>query len=418
MANFWTNLFKRNPNPPASAERAEMLAGGSASFTPFSGNAYESDIYRTAVDAIARNAAKLKGKHIIYSGNDGKRVIGDQPLNRVLNMRPNPYMTAYDLIYKLVTHYYLHNNAFAFLQKDERGYLKAIYPLTPTNVEFMTDATGEMYCRFLFSSGHFVTLHQSEVFMARRFFNSNDLLGDTNTAIMPALDLAHTQNEGLESAIKSGATIRGILKYNQVLGAEKLKEEKDAFVRDYLNAQNNGGVAALDSKMDYIPLESNPVTIDDKQLASIKKKIYEYLGISECIVNSTYNEDEWAAFYESIIEPIALQFSLELTEKLFTEREQAFGNTIIFESNRLQFASNVSKTNILKELTPLGLLTINQALEILNLPPVDDGDRRLQTLNVVNAAKADEYQLNKTKKGDEDERNKNSRDSGSTSGEE
>jgi len=43
---------------------------------------------------------------------------------------------------------------------------------------------------------------------------------------------------------------------------------------------------------------------------------------------------------------------------------------------------------------PLGLFTINQALEILNLPPVEDGDKRLQTLNVVNAEKADQYQLN------------------------
>lgn len=134
------------------------------------------------------------------------------------------------------------------------------------------------------------------------------------------------------------------------------------------------------------------MTIDDKQLESVKKKIYEYLGISESIVNSTYTEDEWAAFYESVIEPLSLQFSLELTDKLFTAREQAFGNTIIFESNRLQFASNASKTNILKELVPLGLLTINQGLEILNLPPVEDGDKRLQTLNVVNAELVDQYQ--------------------------
>lgn len=376
---------------PVETYRAEVMAGGST-FTPFSGNAYESDIYRAAIDAIARNAAKLKGKHIIYSKHNNKREQGDQYLNRILQVRPNPYMTAYDLVYKLVTHYYLHNNAYAFLQKDDRGYLQAIYPLSPVNVEFVTDPANEMYLRFLFSSGDQVTLHMSEVLILRRFFNSNDLLGDSNTAIMPALDLAHTQNEGLEESIKSNATIRGILKYNQVLSPEKLKEEKEAFIQDYLTVKNHGGIAALDSKADYTPLTMSQMTIDDKQLESVKKKIYEYLGISESIVNSTYTEDEWAAFYESVIEPLSLQFSLELTDKLFTAREQAFGNTIIFESNRLQFASNASKTNILKELVPLGLLTINQGLEILNLPPVEDGDKRLQTLNVVNAELVDQYQ--------------------------
>ena len=391
MPSLFDKIF-RVLKEPIETQRAEIMSGGAAIFTPFSGNAYESDIYRAAVDAIARNAAKLKGTHVITAPERRKR--GDQHLNRILQVRPNPYMTAYDLIYKLVTHYYLYNNAFAFLQKDDRGNLVAIYPLLPQNVEYLTNATGEMYCRFLFANGQQVTLHFSEVFVARRFFNSNDLLGDTNTAILPTLDLAHTQNEGLQNSIKSNATIRGILKYNQVLSPEKLKEEKEAFINDYLTVGNNGGIAAIDSKYEYVPLELNPVSIDDKQLDSVKKKIYEYLGISESIVNSTYTEDEWAAFYESVLETLALQFSLELTDKLFTEREQAFGNSIIFESNRLQFASNATKTNILKELTPLGLFTINQALEILNLPPVEDGDKRLQTLNVVNADKADQYQLN------------------------
>jgi len=42
---------------------------------------------------------------------------------------------------------------------------------------------------------------------------------------------------------------------------------------------------------------------------------------------------------------------------------------------------------------PYGLLSINQALEILNLPAVQDGDKRLVSLNMVSADKADQYQL-------------------------
>ena len=394
MATWIDRLFNRKTEAPKSAERAEMMSGTTATFTPFSGNAYESNVYRAAVDAIARNAAKLKGKHIVYSKTDSKRLEGDHFLNRLLQTRPNPYMTSYDLIYKLVTHYYLHNNAFAYLQKDDRGNLQGIYPLTARNVEYLTDALGEMYLTFYFGNGKQVTLHISEVLIVRRHFNGNDLMGDSNTAISATLELAHSQNEGLNNSIKSSATIRGILKYNQVLSPEKLKEEKEAFTRDYLSMSNNGGVAAIDNKFDYIPLDVSKTTIDDSQMEVVKKRIYDYLGIGESIVNSTYTEDEWAAFYESVIEPLAVQISLELTDKIFTEREQAFGNTIVFDSNRLQFASNDSKTNILKELVPLGLLTVNQGLEILNLPPVDDGDRRLQTLNVVNADKADQYQLN------------------------
>ncbi len=395
---FLKSIFKNRNKAPTQIERVEVMNGQQAIFTPFSGNAYESDIYRAAVDAIARNAAKLKPTHVITIEDQRNR--GLSTLNRILQVRPNPFMTAYDLIYKLVTHYYLYNNAFAYLQKDDRGNLVAIYPLRPQQMEYVTDPTGELYCKFIFASGKVLILKFIEVFTLRRFFNSNDLLGDSNSAIISTLDLAHAQSQGMEHSIELSATLRGVLKYNQVLSPEKLNAEKEAFIKDYLNISNSGGVAVIDSKAEYIPLDSQSTTIDDKQLQAVKQKIYEYLGISEKIVDSTYDENEWAAFYESVIEPLALQFSLELTEKIFTKREQAFGNSILLEANRLQFASNTTKTNILKELMPLGLFTINQALEILNLPAVEGGDRRVQTLNVVSTDIVDKYQMNKAKEGD------------------
>lgn len=378
------------------------MNGGPAIFTQFSGNAYESDIYRSAVDSIARNVAKLKPVHVVTIERNRKD--GDNYLNRILQVRPNPYMTSYDMIYKIVTHYYLYNNAFAYLQKDENGKLTGIYPLSPVNMEYLTDLTGELYCRFFFAGDKQVTLPFRDVFTIRRFYNSNDLLGDKNTAILNTLDLAHTQNEGIANSIKSSATIKGLLKYNQILSPENLKKEKEEFIKDYLSISNNGGIVALDSKMDYVPLEIKGVAIDNEQMSAVKQKIYDYLGVSEKIVNSTYNEDEWSAFYESVVEALGVQISLELTDKIFTQREQAFGNSILMEANRLQFASNATKVNMIKELMPLGLFTVNQALEILNLPSVEDGERRVQTLNVANTKIVDEYQMNK--KGVKNEGNK------------
>lgn len=374
------------------------MNGSTAQFTAWSGDAYANDIYRGAVDAIARNAAKLKGSHVINYGEHNKKY-PDGRLNHLLQVQPNPYMNAFDMQYKLVTHYYLYNNAFAYLQKDERGNITGIYPVGAVNCEFMTDASGVMYCRFYFRSGKSVTLPYCEIIHLRRNFNDNDLLGDPNSALIPALELAHTQNEGIVNGIKSSANIRGILKFTQIMAPEKLKDEKDRFITDYLSIANDGGVVAVDQKMEYEPLTVSPATIDEKQLAAVQTKIYNYLGVTEKIVNSSYTEDEWAAFYESVLEPIAVQMSLEFTRKVFNDREQSFGNAIMFESGRLQFSSNATKVNLIKELVPYGLLTINQALEILNLPGVEDGDKRLQTLNVVDANKANQYQLGG--KGDE-----------------
>ena len=363
-----------------------------ASFSIYSGDAYSNDVFREGVDAIARNAGRLKGSHVIkYKDHD--RVDGDCQINRLLQVRPNPIMSSYDFMYKLVTRLFLYNNAFAFVDRDDRGVVRGLYPITASNVNLLADQTGRLFCQFTVKNGRQIILAYSDVIHLRRFFNDDEILGADNSAIVPGLELAQTQNEGVIAGIKSGASIRGILKFTQIMSPTKLKEERDAFVNDYLEIGNDGGVVATDQKMDYQPIESKPIILDADQTKALRAKIFSYLGVSEEIVSSNYTEDQFASFYESTIEPIATALSQEMTEKLFTEREQAFGNEIIFESGRLQFTSNQTKVNLIAQLMPMGLLTVNQALEILNLPAVADGDRRLQALNMIDADKANAYQV-------------------------
>ncbi len=53
----------------------------------------------------------------------------------------------------------------------------------------------------------------------------------------------------------------------------------------------------------------------------------------ESLKKDKYDENTWQAVYESVIEPFSIQLSSELTDMIFTEREQAFSNRIIFESS-------------------------------------------------------------------------------------
>lgn len=388
------SIFDKLFNRKKTVTKAQLVREPAVGFSTYGGDAYSNDIFREAVDAIARNAGKLKGSHVIsYADHD--RIDGDCKLNRLLQVRPNKYMSAYDLLYKLTTRLFLYNNAFAYLDRDERGNLRAIYPITATHVNILSDAAGSLFCGFLLRSGKEVVLPYEDVVHLRRFFNESEILGEDNSAISPGIELAQTQNDGVTSAIRAGASIRGILSFTQIMSPSKLKEEKDAFVKDYLELGNDGGVIATDQKMTYTPIESKPVILDADQAREVKTKIYNYLGLTEAIVNSSYTEDEYAAFYESTLEPIAIALSQEFTAKVFSDRAQSFGNSIIFESGRLQFTSNRTKVDLIAQLAPYGLLTINQALEILNLPSVEDGDKRLQALNMIDQSIATEYQLGK-----------------------
>ncbi|KTW21955.1 portal protein [Staphylococcus xylosus] len=390
MPKFLDRLLGLEQLKEEQTKKLELLSNGFTSFSSFSGDAYQNDIYRSAVDSIARHIAKLSGQHVVDNAKEENKV---SKLNRIIQDRPNPYMSGYDFLYKVATQYFLYNNAFILVQKDSMGNLSGLYPLSPSSVEYVVDGANQVYIKCLFKDGEQVTLHIDEVAVLRRHFNSNELLGDDNSAIMSALELAHTQNEGMREAIKNSASIRGIVKYTQALSPSKLKEAKEEFMNNYLTMANNGGVIPVDTSMEYQPLNVSDVQIDTTQIATVKQKIYDYLGISESIVNGSYNEDGWQAFFESIVEPFAIQISSELTEKIFSEREKAFANRIIFESSKLQYASNQSKTNVIKELLPLGVLTINQALDLLNLPRVKDGDERIQSLNYIEKTLAKNYQM-------------------------
>lgn len=385
--NFFSKLFNSKEKEEKQAPALIRIPNGH--FTSWNGNAYESDLFRSAVDAIARNGAKLKATHI------SRMQPNSQHLQRILQVEPNAYMSTYDFLYKLITNLFLTNNAFALLDRDENGQLQGIYPITYSSAESFLDGEGNLFVGFTFKNGRKTQFEYKDLIHLRRHFADNEFLGSDNKALSTVLELDNVQSQGLSATIRNSAVLRGLLKFTQLLSPEKIRIAKENFIRDFLSISNAGGVAVTDVQSEFIPLTSTPATIDPAQLDLVKKKIFDYLGVSEQIISSNYTEDEFSAFYESSIEPLAVQMSLEFTRKIFSERELSVGNQIIFESGRLQFASNKTKVSLIKELLPYGVLTINQSLEILNLPPVENGDMRLQTLNVINAAKATEYQLTK-----------------------
>jgi HK97 family phage portal protein len=221
-------------------------------------------------------------------------------------------------------------------------------------------------------------------------------MGEDNAPLTDAVELVNVTNAGVMSAVKNGSVIRGILKIlKKAIREDEIKKRRDEFITQYgVTSGNDSGIAGLDADMEYNQIDASKMyTIPKEQMQEVREGVYRYFGINEGIVTGKFSEDDWNAFYEGVLEPIAIQLSQEFTQKLFTPREQALGNEIMFEANRLQYASAQTKINLVDKLGQLGLLTINEGREIFNLPAVEDGEKRLQSLNYVNANKADQYQL-------------------------
>lgn len=365
-----SRLFGRQPVQSKSQTFIEI----NSAFNSFSGTGYNSAAFRAAVDAIARHTAKLQA----HSADTG--------LETLLAQAPNAYMSAYDLLYKTAAAYFTHNNAFMLLQRaDASKGVISIYPVCPSSVEFSPGSDGALYLECTFPDGRQVTFPYSDVIHLRRHFLNNDLLGNGNAPLYSLLDTADTLNQGIAASVKNGTSIRGVLKFTSLVNPAQVKAEKEQFVSDYFNPANNGGIAATDQRFDFIPVGVNPYSVPKEQVEAVNRQITDYLGVGTSIVSGTYTENEFSAFYESIVEPFALQLSQEF--KLKT------GAEITFTAERMEFSSAATKIKLLHEAAPLGLITVNEARKLLALPPVKDGDRRLQSLNYVSADKADAYQL-------------------------
>ena len=397
---FFNSMFKKifgdneidAAQKAARTEQLRMLNGYENVFTPWRGQAYDDPTVRACIDAIARHAAKMKPKHVRHTG--GRIVETRSTLDTLVSHRPNEYMSTYDFLYKVVSQLYTYNNAFVYAQTDGLGNIIGLYPLDYDSVE-LRELRGVLYCRFNFMGTGNVAVPYSDIIHLRRHFNRTDFYGEGNRkTLSPTLAVLTTLKQGLVNSVKNSGRLRGVIKYLQKLRPDDMKKQTEAFVSTFLSTDSEtGGVGAIDNSMEYQNIPSSIETADYAQMKFIREEVYRYFGVSENIVQGKYTEAEFTAFYESTIEPLAVQMSLEFTAKLFTERERGHGNEVIFETDRLQYASLASKVTMVKALLPQGILTLNEAREVFGYAGVEDGDKRLVSLNFVDSTKQNQYQV-------------------------
>lgn len=367
----------KSTHEPITSEQLELVEGQKAIFTPYKGDFYNDPDVLACVDAIARNGAKMHPRHIrnYFSKEEDREKLENVKGNlyRLLAKQPNEIQNAYKFYYQVIANLELYNNAFIYMQRDENLKITGLYPLNFTEIK-LYEYQGSIWLKIKFGRSKERFVPYSDCIHLTRFVGDDGTLGGSTLPIRKVLDIKHVLDEGIVNAIKTTQSIKGVIKANKaMLKPEDVKKMRDQFVNDFINTRNNkSGIGGLDATTEFIPVKIEPQTASDNQVKIIDDKVLSYFGINEHIIQSNYTEDEWNAFYESVLEPIGLQMSLEFSNKIFTPTEKSFGNEILFESNRLQYASNKTKIELVRYCS--NILTINEQREVFNLTPIDNGD--------------------------------------------
>lgn len=378
-------IFNKSP----TQARYQMMTDRGNGFYAWNGKLYQSDLIRACIHPKVKAIGKLVAKHVRETVTATGKTITTNPdaYIRFLLEEPNPYMTGQMLQEKLATQLCLNNNAFAVIIRDDNGYPMEIYPVPAIQVEAVYNADMTLSLRFLFVNGRSAIFPYTDIIHLRQDYNENDIFGESPAqALAPLMEIINTTDQGIIKAIKNSSVIQWLLKFTTSLRPEDLKKQADDFAANYLSISSTSvGVAAVDSKAEATRVEPKDYVPNAAQMDRTTQRIYSFFNTNIKIVQSSYNEDEWNAYFESEIEPVEIQLTNEYTRRIFNRRERGFGNKIFFEASNLQYASMSTKL-ALQAMVDRGAMTPNEWRSIFNLTPVDGGDapiRRLDTA-VVN----------------------------------
>lgn len=353
-----------------SGETFRLVSAYEPVFHDFRGEIFESMLVRAAIDARARHISKLKVEFLGTAKPD---------LSAKLAKRPNPFDSWSQFLYRVSTMLDATNNCLLVPIYDDNLVKIGFYPVLAQAIK-VVEYKGELWVKYKFRAGRkSAACKFSECAVLRKFQFKNDFFGESNRALDETMDLLSMQKQGIKEAIKTTNSYKfTAISSNFALASDLDKEQTNFTERNFGREAKGGKVLLFPNTMKEIKqVDLKPYTPDKDQMALIEQNVFDYFGVSDEILKNKAVGDAWTAFYEGAVEPFAIQFSETLTSALYSEREIALGAEVACTSNRVQYMSFNDKKSYVEGGLDRGILTINEAREVYNLPPLppEQGDR-------------------------------------------
>ena len=398
---WFDDLFRKAPK---NKKQALTLDGFTPWFTQFGTDIYASDVVQQALKCIVDEIKKLNPTHVRLSEADPAPV-PKSSVQKILD-EPNPLMTTSEFIEKMTWLLLLNYNAFVvptyYTWIDdktgaERRYYTALYPIKPSQVDFIEDESGALFVHFYFLNGYDTTIRYSDVIHLRYNYSVNEYMGGDMTgqpnhkAILETLSLNHDLLQGVAKAMKSSYAVNGVVKYNTLIDDGTMEKNLKELEKKLMN--NESGFLPMDLKADFTPLERKTNLVDKPTLEFVDEKILRNWGVPLAILTGDYNKEQYEAFYQKTLEPLIISFSQAFTKKLFTEREKSLGNEVRFMPKELIFMTVSQTLEMINILSPTGALYENEKRVALGLRPLPELEgKRYMSLNWIDAENAAQYQ--------------------------
>ena len=344
------------------------LNGYKPVFRSWGGELYESELVRAAIDARARHISKLEP---IFFG------AARPSLQAKMKHAPNEWMTWSQFFYRCSVILDCKNTCIIVPVFDEDLTVTGFYPVLPDHCEIV-EYKKEPWVKSNFRSGKVAAVELRLCAILTKQQYKDDFFGESNRALDETMKLININKQGIEAAVENSAQYSFIAQADNFADPDDLEAERKRFSAKNLSRDaEDGGLLLFPAQYKNIQqIKYSPFTVDAEQMKLIQTNVCNYFGVNEKVLQNAANGDELDAFFNGCVEVFAIQISECLTKAMFSLRERSNGAQFMAAANRLQYMSTSSKVAMAQQLLDRGVMSINEARELFNYPPVENGDIR------------------------------------------
>lgn len=345
--------------------------------------------YFACMKVLSESIGKIPIKIMQHTRQTGTLARREHRYYRVLNERPNPYMTAttFWAMMELWRNHY--GNAFAWIDERDPQHPK-LWPMHPKDTQIYFDNAcrladaPDVYYRYSIGGQSFVIV-SAEVLHFKNFLTKDGVTGiPTREQISGVIDGGCKAQKMLNKLYESGMTAKAVLQYTGGLNDANVEALKKG-IQEYAAGKDKsgtGGIIPIPMGFTLTPLN---IKLTDSQFLELKQ--YSALQIAAAFgikpdqigdyTKSSYSSSEaqQISFLVDTMLFIIKQYEEEISEKLLTPDERGEGYMAKFNSRVLMRVDQFTQIQTISTAIGNFLYMPNEGREFLDMPAVDGGDR-------------------------------------------
>lgn len=396
LGRFWHGIksmatYTSRPDPEQSAGRMAWYNPAASLPTrvdEFSAFTY-SPVY-AAIDLISSDVAMLPWR-VHERAGDARLLRDDHPVDRLLNVQPNPEMGPFHFRKVLQQHVLSWGNGYAEIERNFRGEPIALWPLLPNQVTPERTPDGVLVYKWKDDNGAERQLPSDRVLHIHGMGFDGVVGYSPIRMAMLSIARGKAAEEFGAGFFAGGGRPSGVLKHPGKVSQETATRLRDAWQKLHGGAKNGGKVAILEQGFEY-----SPVGIPPEEAQFLQTMEFSVVDVARWFrvpphkighlnLTTIGNIEEQERHYAiTTLDQWVTIWQQEANRKLLDE--EASGTRRLYTKMNLKArlrADAKSRAQYYREMNQIGVLTVNEIRREEDMDPIGpEGDTRYVPLNM------------------------------------